>query len=49
MAKSLIEFIHLMYLDDNALQVLNSLVKELKKELNKRKRRWKDAGHIIVE
>lgn len=42
MGKAIIENVHLLYLDDNALEYLNTLVSTLQKEFIKRLRREKD-------
>lgn len=40
MASSLIETIHLLYLDDNALEYLQGLTRDLNDELERRKKEW---------
>ena len=39
---TVVENVHLMFLDDNALEYLNALTKVLNKEFRRRKKQWRD-------
>ena len=38
LAEGIIETVHILYLNDNALEYLNALIKSLRKEFNRRRR-----------
>ena len=49
MAEAILEFVNLMYLNDNAIQVLHWLIKILNYRLNVRKVKWIIDGNKIIE
>ena len=43
MAEAIIEVVHILYLNDNALEFLQAIIKNLDREFERRRKAWKEA------